>query len=70
MWFWAFNGLGLGLLLPNAQSLIADYFSGAASFDSAAIARVSPADCLLPCRLHTGRQHTITLHLALTLLQP
>ncbi|KAL4423578.1 hypothetical protein ABPG77_004618 [Micractinium sp. CCAP 211/92] len=25
--FWAFNGVGLGLLLPNAQSLIADYFS-------------------------------------------
>lgn len=29
MAFWAFNGVGLGLLLPNAQSLIADYFSGA-----------------------------------------
>lgn len=28
MIFWAFNGVGLGLLLPNAQSLIADYFSG------------------------------------------
>ncbi|KAL4431153.1 hypothetical protein ABPG75_006409 [Micractinium tetrahymenae] len=27
MAFWAFNGVGLGLLLPNAQSLIADYFS-------------------------------------------
>lgn len=27
MFFWAFNGVGLGLLLPNAQSLIADYFS-------------------------------------------
>ncbi|EFN59499.1 hypothetical protein CHLNCDRAFT_138130 [Chlorella variabilis] len=27
MSFWAFNGVGLGLLLPNAQSLIADYFS-------------------------------------------
>ncbi|KAL4859340.1 Zinc finger CCCH domain-containing protein 12 [Chlorella vulgaris] len=27
MIFWAFNGVGLGLLLPNAQSLIADYFS-------------------------------------------
>ena len=25
---WAFNGVGLGLLIPNAQSLIADYFSG------------------------------------------
>ena len=25
---WAFNGLGLALLIPNAQSLIADYFSG------------------------------------------
>lgn len=24
---WAWNGLGLGLLIPNAQSLIADYFS-------------------------------------------
>ena len=30
MSFWAFNGVGLGLLLPNAQSLIADYFSGGA----------------------------------------
>jgi MFS family permease len=24
--FWAFNGFGLALLIPNAQSLIADYF--------------------------------------------
>lgn len=24
--FWAFNGVGLGLLIPNAQSLIADYY--------------------------------------------
>lgn len=24
--FWAFNGLGLALLIPNAQSLISDYF--------------------------------------------
>lgn len=24
--FWAFNGVGLALLIPNAQSLIADYF--------------------------------------------
>ena len=24
--FWAFNGVGLALLIPNAQSLIADYY--------------------------------------------
>lgn len=24
---WAFNGIGLALLIPNAQSLVADYFS-------------------------------------------
>lgn len=27
MAIWAFNGVGLALLIPNAQSLIADYFS-------------------------------------------
>lgn len=26
MVFWSFNGLGLALLVPNAQSLIADYY--------------------------------------------
>jgi MFS family permease len=26
MLFWSFNGLGLSLLVPNAQSLIADYY--------------------------------------------
>ena len=27
LFFWALNGVGLALLIPNAQSLIADYFS-------------------------------------------
>eukprot|EP00775_Hariotina_reticulata_P007702 gene7702-7901_t len=26
---WAFNGIGLGLMIPNAQSLVADYYDAA-----------------------------------------
>lgn len=46
MSFWAFNGVGLGLLLPNAQSLIADYFSGGAACHTNP--EGNPTPCLSP----------------------
>lgn len=72
MLFWAFNGLGLGLLLPNAQSLIADYFSGAGTAAAAAIFTAFLLACQqqAACCQTDSTQPELTLHFLLPPLQP
>lgn len=55
---WAFNGIGLALMIPSAQSLVADYYeedTRGAAFGALQLTGEGPGSCcrqLLGCRLH------------------